>query len=96
MKMKMGKQNKILGKFTKKKKKSTTWLKEKYQDNIESGDGDIPMPHININFYDNVILSLQQSDEFNFINFTQEVVLESFLNVKSNAVGYGWNASEVC
>ena len=47
-----------------------------------------PMPHININFYDNVILSRQQSDEFNLINFTQEEVLESFLNVKSNAVGY--------
>ena len=46
------------------------------------------MPHIKINFYDNVILRRQQSDEFNFINFTQEEVLECFLNVKSNAVGY--------
>ena len=46
------------------------------------------MPHKNINFYDNVILNRQQSDEFNFINFTQEKVLESFLNVKSNSVDY--------
>ena len=48
----------------------------------------IPMPHININFYDNVIPSRQQSNEFNFINFTQDEVPESFLNVKSNAVSY--------
>ena len=46
------------------------------------------MTPININFYDNVILSRQQSHEFNFIKFIQEEILESFLNVKSNGVGH--------
>ena len=38
------------------------------------------MSHININFYDNIIISGQQSDEFNFINFTQEEVLDGALS----------------
>ena len=46
------------------------------------------MPHININFHDNVIPSRPQSHDINFVNFTQEEVLESFLNVKSNVVDH--------
>ena len=41
-----------------------------------------------MNFYDSIRLNQRQSHEFNFMHFTQEEVLRSFIDVKSNGIGY--------
>lgn len=55
---------------------------------VNNDFANIPKPNINTHFYNNTVFSQHEMSEFNFIHFTREDVLESFLNIKSNAVGH--------
>ena len=48
----------------------------------------VPLPLVNTNFCDSIRLNQQQTHAFNFIHFRQEEVLKSFIDDKSNAIGY--------
>ena len=54
----------------------------------DSSQESIPLPTVDLNFYDNITLNQRQTHEFNFMHFRPEEVLRSLIDVQFNEIGY--------